>query len=56
MKALLSEYDSESEQYKTLLSIIRECPQKIKEDEVEEYVLGILKPTIEKWIKSWKIR
>lgn len=52
MKALLSEYDSESEQYKILLSIIRECPQKIKEDEVEGYVLGILKPTIEKWIKN----
>jgi hypothetical protein len=52
MKTLLAEYPPESEQYQTLLSIVRECPQKIKEDEVEEYVLGTLKPTIEKWIKN----
>jgi hypothetical protein len=48
MKTLLAEYPPESVQYQTLLSIVRECPQKIKEDEVEGYVLGILKPTIEK--------
>lgn len=48
MKNLLAEYPIESEQYQTLLSIVRECPQKIKEDEVENYVLGILKPTIER--------
>jgi hypothetical protein len=52
MKILLAEYPPESEQYQTLLSIVRECPQKIKEDEVEDYVLGVLKPTVEKWIKN----
>jgi hypothetical protein len=52
MKTLLAEYPPESVQYQTLLSIVRECPQKIKEDEVEEYVLGTLKPTIEKWIEN----
>jgi hypothetical protein len=44
----LAEYPPESAKYQTLLSIVRECPQKIKEDEVEDYVLGVLKPTIEK--------
>jgi hypothetical protein len=52
MKTLLAEYPPESVQYQTLLSIVRECPQKIKEDEVEDYVLGVLKPTVEKWIKN----
>ena len=47
MKELLSVFPPESPEYQKLLEIIRACPQKIKEDEVENYVLGILKPTIE---------
>ena len=46
MKLLLSEYPPESPEYCKLLEIIRACPQKIKEDEVEDYILGILGPQI----------
>lgn len=52
MKSLLSEYSPDSEEYKILLEFIRNCPQKIKEEEVEDYILGVLKPSIERYGKS----
>ena len=44
MKEVLRDLDSNTEEYNYLLSMIKECPKSIKEEECQSYILEKLRP------------
>lgn len=44
MKALLSDFEVGSPEYEKLLGIVRSCPQKIKTEECEDFIMNTLRP------------